>query len=362
MSYVLIYLLLLPIKMVARLFYRSNGRNLVIQTAKIGDFINITPMLRALGQSDVVISKTVKPLAQHDDTISKLYFIEDAKRSLIAKLKLAFVLINRYDNVYLVQPNSLNLFLAALCNAPNKQFLRTYVRKSYHAIFYRTATGIVEHSKQNLTLDSYLKLINRDYRHTDFPKHATSPLWQPHSPPAVLSAPVQGLRIGISISAGNRAKTIPAAIWTTLMDTLGDIACTWYVFGPSAEQPYLDELLKLTGPRDNIVSLIGELALEDVPYAIAQMDMYVASDSGNAYIADAQNVPIVLIYGPCNIQEQRPVNKVLLIGPDAIPATSFIFSAPYRFAHSAEELFKLDDMKLNTIRTFTNEIWNQRAK
>lgn len=362
MNYVLIYLLLLPIKGIMRMFYRPTGRNLVIQTAKIGDFINITPMLRALGQSEILISKTVQPLAQHDVTISQIFLVEDAKRNLFAKLKLAFSLMNRYDNVYLVQPNSLNLFFAALSNAPNKQFLRTYVRKSYHAIFYRSASGIVNHGKQDLTLDSYLKLINRNYRYTDFPKHATSPLWQPATPPAALLSSGVGIKIGISISAGNRAKTIPAAVWKQLIDAMKDLPCTWYVFGPPSEQPYLDELLTLVGGDENIVSLVGDLALEDVPWAISQMDLYIASDSGNVYIADAQNVPVVVIYGPCNIQEQRPTNKPLLIGPDNIPASSFIFSAPYQFAHSAEELFNLDDKKLKTIKEFMLEIWNKRSK
>ncbi|WP_242550046.1 ATP-binding cassette domain-containing protein, partial [Pantoea agglomerans] len=40
-----------------------------------------------------------------------------------------------------------SVFFAALCNAPNKQFLRTYVRKSYHKTFYRSASGIVDHTK-----------------------------------------------------------------------------------------------------------------------------------------------------------------------------------------------------------------------
>jgi len=352
MNYVLIYLLLVPFRTLMRLFYRPTGRNLIIQTAKIGDFINITPMLRALGQSELLISKAVEPLVRHDDTVSRYFLIEEAKRSFFAKLKLAFTLMNRYDNVYLVQPNSVNLFFASLCNAPNKQVLRTYVRKSYHAVFYRSASGIVDHAKTDLTLDSYLKLINREYRYTDFPKHATSPLWQPPAPPAALLTPREGIKIGISISAGNRAKTIPASVWQQLMEALADLPCTFYVFGPPAEQPWLDELLSLTGPKENIVSLIGELKLEEVPWAIAQMDFYISSDSGNAYIADAQQIPLIVLYGPCDIREQRPVHNALFIGPDNIAATSFIFAAPYAFDQPAEKLFELDHDKLTRIQTF----------
>ena len=352
MNYVLIYLLLLPFRTLMRLFYRPTGRSLVIQTAKIGDFINITPMLRALGQCELLISKSVEPLARHDDTVSRYFLIEEAKRSFFAKLRLAFTLMNRYDHVYLVQPNSVNLFFAALCNAPNKQFLRTYVRKSYHAIFYRSASGIVDHAKTDLTLDSYLKLINRDYRYTDFPKHATSPLWQPPAPPAALLHPRSGIKIGISISAGNRAKTIPAAIWQQLMASLAELPCTFYVFGPPAEQPWLDELLSLSGLQENIVSLIGALKLEEVPWAISQMDFYISSDSGNAYIADARQIPVIMLYGPCEIREQRPVNNVLFIGPDNIAASTFVFATRFKFDQPAEKLFGLDADKLTRIQTF----------
>lgn len=352
MNYVLIYLMLVPLRILMRLFYRPTGRNLVIQTAKIGDFINITPMLRALGKSDVVISQAVEPLARHDDTISRYFLIENAKRSFFSKIAFAFTLMNRYDNVYLVQPNSVNLFFAALCNAPNRQFLRTYVRKSYHKVFYKRASGIVDHGKQDLTLDSYLRLINRDYRYTDFPKHATSPLYVPSFPPAALMTAREGIRIGISISAGNRAKTIPASVWVKIMQGLEDLPCRFYVFGPPAEQPWLDELLALTGPRDNIISLIGQLKLEEVPWALSQMDFYISSDSGNAYIADAQSVPIIMLYGPCEVREQRPVNNALFIGPDALPASTFVFATRFSFDQPAEMLFAVNEEKMVEIHKF----------
>lgn len=46
------------------------------------------------------------------------------------------------------------------------------------------------------------------------------------------------------------------------------------------------------------------------------MDCYIASDSGNVYIADAVGVPVVLLFGPCCHYEQRPLGNVMLIGND----------------------------------------------
>jgi len=350
-NYVLLFLLILPIKLLMKLMHRKGTRNLVIQTAKIGDFVNITPLLHHLKQSDALLSRAVAPLARNDAFIEEIFYVEDHKTSTLNKLKLAFRLMNRYDNVYLLHPNNTNLFYAACCNATNKQFLSMYRRKWYQGLFYLTATGIVEHEKTTLTLENYLKLADRSLTKESYPKHATQPLLKPADTPEELFI-TDKIKIGISISAGNQAKTIPPVIWKRLFDRLNELPCQFYVFGAPNELTRLNELNKVTGERDNLVNLIGKVSLEGLPYAISQMDFYVASDSGNVYIADSQNVPVILIYGPCCVEEQRPLGDVLLIGPNHIAPTSFVFHALYKFHHSAEQLFELDERKLDDIYNF----------
>lgn len=350
MSYLFLYIFLLPFKLIGKLFYKKTGRNLMIQTAKIGDFINVTPLLAHLKHSDVLIGKTVLPLAQHDETIDTIFLVEEHKKSLWRKFRLAFKLMNRYENVYLLQPNSTNLFFAASCNATNKQFLSTYNRRWYHGLFYLAADGVVDHRKNQLTVDDYLKLADRKLSSSDYPKHATSPLRIPAVYPASLDKQ-NVIKIGISISAGNKSKTIPPVTWKKIFDALDGLNCVFYVFGPKSEQVWLDDLNRKLGERGNIVSLIGELPLQDVPFAISKMDFYIASDSGNVYIADAVNVPIVLIYGPCCMTEQRPLGNVLFIGNEKYEK-SYIFEAPYFFDTPREELFALSDKDLMSIQHF----------
>ncbi|MXP67938.1 glycosyltransferase family 9 protein [Pantoea sp. Aalb] len=352
MNYVLLYLFLLPIQKLFLIFKKTTGRNLIIQTAKIGDFINITPMIRALGHSDVLISSIVEPLACHDDNIHKYYLIEDAKRSVIHIIILLIKLINRYDNIYVVHPNSINLFFASLCNAPNKQFLKTYAYKPYHKIFYYSALGIVEHRKKDLTLNSYLKLINRNFCYKDFPKYATSPLYIPTYIPQALRIPIKEIKIGISISAGNKSKTIPSSIFCDLINSLEELPCIFFIFGVVEEQVYFNELIKLIGNKKNIINLIGQFNLEAVPWAISQMHIYISSDSGNAYIADSQNIPIIMFYGPCEIKEQRPINNVLFIGAKNIPASTFVFSTKSKFEYDTKFLFNVDEEKIFKIKKF----------
>lgn len=356
MSYVIMFLLLLPVKLVARLFYRPTGRKLVIQTAKIGDFINITPLLNHLGRSDALLSRSVGPLAARDDRLDTLYYIEDHKRSTWSKLRLGYRLLNRYSHVYLLHPNTTNLFFAALCNAPDKQFLSTYTRKWYQGLFYLTASGVVQHRRDTLTLENYLKLADRSLTWRSQPKHATRPLWQPAALPAALHTDKTHINIGISISAGNKAKTLPARIWGEIFALLAGLPCRFYVFGPENEQAYLDDLYQTLGPNPDIISLIGQLPLESVPAAISHMDCYIASDSGNIYIADACQVPVICFAGPCEAREQRPLGHALIIKPSGIDASSFVFAALYHFDHPATQLYALSDSDRSNIRAFVAQL------
>lgn len=353
MSYVIIFILLWPFKMLMKPFHRRTGRNLVIQTAKIGDFVNITPLLKHLKKSDVLISKTVLPLAERDTTIESIYLIEEHKKSLFSKIRLAFRLLNRYDSVYLLQPNSINAFYAAFCNAPKKAFLETYVRKWYHRIFFMTASVVRQHGKYDLALENYLKLADPALDATRYHSHATLPLWIPqkHYPALDKSSEI---KIGISISAGNSAKTIPREIWQQIIQSLSDLNCQFLVFGPANEQPYLDALLEILSDEEKsrVISLIGQMPLEDVPFALGQLNAYIASDSGNAYIADSQKTPIICFTGPCCKEEQRPLGKALFIEPDNFKPASFVFETRTRFSLTPEQLFALNDHKLKAIHAF----------
>jgi len=355
MSYVILFILLLPIKFALKPFHKHTGRNLVIQTAKIGDFVNITPLLSYLGKSDALLSRSVKALACHDDTLADLFFIEEHKGGFLKKIRLAFTLMNRYSNVYLLHPNSTNLFYAAVCNATNKQFLSIYTRKWYHGIFYLTATDCLEHRRDTLTLESYLKLADRTLTWQKVPKHATHPLWQPTRTLPIAATPGK-IKIGISISAGNQAKTIPAAVWAQILTALRPLPCVFYIFGPQNENQYLDEFYHEIGKIDHTVSLVGQLKLEEVPYAISKMDCYIASDSGNVYIADAQRVPVVCLAGPCCLSEQRPLGQTLILAPADIAPTSYIFSAPYRFEDSPLRLFALTAADCRDIFNFVAKL------
>lgn len=122
-----IFLLLLPVKLLLKLMQRPTGKNLVIQTAKIGDFVNITPLLRRLRVSDALLSRTVQPLAERDDMLAEYLYIEDYKQNLFSKISLGLRLINRYSHVFCCIPTTVICFLP-LCVTPRTSSFSAPIR------------------------------------------------------------------------------------------------------------------------------------------------------------------------------------------------------------------------------------------
>lgn len=73
------------------------------------------------------------------------------------------------------------------------------------------------------------------------------------------------IRIGISIAAGNKAKTVPPVIWKRIVDQLADLPCEFYVFGAPNEQSWMDDITRLYGDIPNFTNLIGKISLEELP-------------------------------------------------------------------------------------------------
>lgn len=113
-------------------------------------------------------------------------------------------------------------------------------------------------------MTNYLKLADRSLTWQDSPKHATKPLFKPTTRPAILDK--HGvIRIGISIAAGNKAKTVPPVIWKRIVDQLADLPCEFYVFGAPNEQSWMDDITRLYGDIPNFTNLIGKISLEELP-------------------------------------------------------------------------------------------------
>jgi ADP-heptose:LPS heptosyltransferase len=82
--------------------------------------------------------------------------------------------------------------------------------------------------------------------------------------------------------------------------------------------------------RGLVVDTCGRVALADLPALVARLDVFIGVDSGLTYMADALNVPVVSVAGPCNMAETRPVGRHAIIIQRNLPCLpcAHIFHAP----------------------------------
>lgn len=311
MFYYIIFLLLSPLLLILSLFRKNKTQNnLIIQTAKIGDYVNTSIMIDALKETDILIDQINSAFASHDNRLKNIFIINQYKKSFFLKMKLAFeIFFNNYQNVYVVMPNSYNLFLGQMSWSKNKVTLSTYADKWYKFLLSMQMKKIT-HTTNDLTIDSYLKMINEDFNHLKFKKIVQNPI-QISSNSIIQN---KNFSIGISLTAANKIKTINIETWLRIFSILKKFDSTIYIFGLENEQKLYDNLLQnLSVINPNIISLLGKIELKYLPYEISKMNLYISSDTGNSYIADAMEVPTINFAGPCYWQEQRPVFEKSLI-------------------------------------------------
>ena len=412
MIYFLIYLLLYPYLFTMKKvkFKGEKGKTLLIQTAKIGDYVNSTVIFEKLGKFDVLIDEINLAFAKHDNRIEKIFAINDVKRKKASKLGLALELFSRdYDSVYVLMPNSLNLFLARCTLAKNIVAVRHYAVSSDFALL---ALGMkkVPHTLQDLTLLTYLKTL--DESELKYEKCLQKPLFIPNE--NIVKS--NKFKIGVSLSAGNKMKTPPKKTWEKIFEIFAKFDCEVYIFGVGEEAALLKNLLaenadekqaenpsngqicadladsdasKIYGDIKNangeqskaqfcsknstndgsnfssqicdtyvkkfgenelkIISLIGKIKLEELPFYLSQMQLYASSDTGNYYVADSVRTPTICLMGPCFASEQRGVADSLVINSH-LPPVSSVFKTVRDIDASA--FFELSEQNLADIEAF----------
>nr|WP_315059900.1 lipopolysaccharide heptosyltransferase family protein [uncultured Campylobacter sp.] len=412
MIYFLIYLLLYPYlyAMKKLKFKGEKGKILIIQTAKIGDYANSAVVFDRLGKFDVLIDEINLAFAKHDSRIEKIFTINDVKRKKTSKLGLALELFSRnYESVYVLMPNSLNLFLARCTLAKNIVAVHHYAASSDFALL---ALGMkkVPHTLQDLTLLTYLKTVGES--ELKYEKCLQKPLFIPQEN-LIKSGK---FKIGVSLSAGNKMKTPPKHIWEKIFEIFAKFDCEVYIFGVGEEAALLKNLLaqnadakraenlsrrqicadlasndagKIYGDIKNtndenakaqicsengssgvsnlssqicntyvkkfgenelkIISLIGKIKLEELPFYLSQMQLYASSDTGNYYVADSVRTPTICLMGPCFASEQRGVADSLVISSH-LPPVSSVFKTVRGI--DASVFFELGEQNLADIEAF----------
>jgi ADP-heptose:LPS heptosyltransferase len=101
------------------------------------------------------------------------------------------------------------------------------------------------------------------------------------------------------------------------------------LIGTAEDQVIAHRLVLLDAHR--IKDSTGKVSLAALPHFLTQLILYVGVDSGVTYLADAVVVPIVVIMGPADAKEQRPMGEFVEIIQRAEPCAPccLVFATPY---------------------------------
>ncbi len=319
-------------------------KNLLIQTAKIGDYVNTSVMFDSLKKTDIIIDKINYDFAKNDERIENIYIIQELKKHKIKTLLLLY--LKNYSNVYVIMPNSFNLFLAKISFAKNIITIKHYATKWYEKLLM-TNMKKINHTKKDLTIKSYLTMINEDNLEKNW---KSLPLIKP-SKNLITS---NKFKVGISLTAGNKLKTIDNETWCKIFNILSKFDLEIYFFGLENEKIFLENIQNCI--KNNYISLLGKIKLKELPFYISQMNLYISSDTGNSYIADVFKVPIINFAGPCFHEEQCPIENALIIESNAkCTPFSSVFQTIYK--SKCDKLYEINEKQKKEIEKFIIKIY-----
>jgi ADP-heptose:LPS heptosyltransferase len=354
MLYFIIYIILYPLLKLISFFRGKPEGNLIIQSAKIGDYVNTSILLPPLGKSDLIIRRINGAFAEFDPNVENIFYYDDVKKNKISTI--INIYLRNYKNVIVVLPNSYNLFLAKLSFAPSINTINHYAVKWYEKLLM-IGMRKIDHTIDDLTLSTYLKLINE----TDVTKHWKSiPTITPEDNSLELITNPKKFKVGISLTAGNKLKTIDPNTWEEIFKILSKYDLEFYIFGLESEQKYLDDVRQFI-EESKMHSLLGKIPLKHLSYFISKMDLYISSDTGNSYIADSLRVPTINFAGPCYINEQKPIYEKSLIINSNHPEAPFtyIFKTVIK-NHLQPELFKINNKQKDEIDNFIAQLIKEK--
>lgn len=372
--YVFYYYLLYLVLAILSIFRKKSHKILLIQTAKIGDYANSSVVFDIASKNepfDIILDEINLAFSQNDERIKHIFIINKYKKGL-KKFLLAFKIYkNNYQKIYVLMPNNYNLFLAK-CAFASEVFSISHYKNSSAFVLLSRGIKLINHTKNDLSLLTYLKMFNADLTNfkqsinqaqnlaknskdffissvnLPYKKCLQKPVLIPQN---LLSLDEKAFKIGISLSAGNKIKTISKQSWEQIFKILKEFnGVKIYIFGVGDELKYLQNI-NTSGLE--LVCLINKIPLNELAFYIGKMQAYISSDTGNYYIADTMNVPSICFMGPCFGAEQRGVNNSLVLKSDLAPFTA-VFDTIYE--RDASEYFTLNNAQIKAIKDFLSSL------
>lgn len=318
-------------------------RVLVIQTAKIGDFVATTPVFRALRQqlpqAEVIalLHPVNLPLASALDSIDRIIALPPhGFKGWAGKLWLYRELADDIDAVCVLSPNLATLLVPLWAGVPVRVAVLPDRRRGSARLAWPFLTHGEPHRTGRLFRETALRAlaglgIPIDEAALNLPNEVR----QTEAGKGLREASLAGYAgpfVGLGVGAGNRLKALDVCQLRELAaGILERTPATLVLIGTKEDQASAAELLAKL-PSGRVIDATGRWRLDDLPALLAGLDVFVGVDSGATYLADAVGVPVVDYMGPADADDQRPLGPraVVIRSTETCAPCSHTFDAPYR--------------------------------
>lgn len=324
---------------------KNNFRILLMQTAKIGDMVNTTPVFREIKKRHpnsylvVLIISKAKGIIADNSRIDKIIVLDQKRyNGLKGKLNLLKDLGKDKFNVSVsLTPTLLNNILPLWLGIPKRiSFISEYVPKSvrwsfiftnYKKEFLRARIAFW----QFLDILEFLGIKNPDkskelFISEESRENALNFLFKN----GILK---NDFLVGISVSSGNPIKDWDLEKFAELADKLIENFNAKMIFiGSSEDRELVNSTIGFM--KKSAVNAAGEFILEYLSALMEHFKLFISVDTGPLYIANALDVPLVNIAGPCDVSKILDLNdlnnkcEVVYKKLDCSPCTH-IFPAVY---------------------------------
>lgn len=284
-------------------------RILVIQTAKLGDLVATTPLLRAIKEArpdaelHVLARRTSAVALQGNPFVSSVHFLDDGScRSLLVQLRRL-----RFQWSIHCMPDAFGSLVPLWALVP----LRVNTSSRRRGIAVRLLRFLhpwdVPYAIRTRTFDHYMSLL-RPLGIAPIPyaldffvtaeQRRTAETWMaargllPHS------------FVCLNLTAGNAVKEWPTEKFAELADAIADTLGKDVVLSTH-------DAARVAAVRERIrcperVHDASALTLGEVAAVYRTSSAYVSVDTGPLYVAYAVGVPVVILLGPVAPEEQVP--------------------------------------------------------
>lgn len=308
---------LLPFRGFAKKAPKEIKRVLVMQNAKMGDMVCVTPIFRAikknLPNAKVIVlgSKINRELVQGNTDVDEYVIYERDPKYLIRtfkELNLDAALLTTQDPLALATSFIAGIPLIVTPQVVNtKAETETFVYK----LLSKLASNVTYVAEQYFPRE-FLKVLEPIGIVTDDTKKYLA--YNENAKKKILDFFQNNniklgsdFVIGISPSAGNKVKSWFPERYAKLAEYLIDrYQAKIIIVGAPPDKEVIAEMNKHLVPSPNIIDTSSLFTIEELKALVAHLNLYISGDTGPIHIADAFDIPTVNILGPVGEDEMPP--------------------------------------------------------